>query len=159
MARNKDFKVIHANAVADMAETIGVPADLADEVRARAQSVYNISLEDNTVNAMKRNFDEMMNDMISEMLAHGNGEGEITVKVAVELTSSSVDKDGHQLREPVIKPMFTHKVTTLCKRKLDVNGQVGGDYALVLDPKTNKYVMRKITSVQTDLFDSEDEEE
>ncbi|MCL2182366.1 MAG: hypothetical protein FWB85_02710 [Chitinispirillia bacterium] len=157
MSKSKDsFKVIHANATADMAETIGVDKDLCDEVRARGQSVYEISLNDNTFLVMKRDFDRLLNDMLSDMLAHGNGEGNIAVNVKVELEKSRVDANGNTLPATITKPKFTHKVISLVKHKEDAEGMVGGEYELALDPETNQYIMRKIKSAQTDLFDSED---
>jgi hypothetical protein len=125
------------------------------ETRLAAPGEYEVSLDDDTFLNMKRNFDSYLNNMLSDMLAHGNSDGEISVNIKVELSKGYYDPNNNPYPTPIIKPTFKHKVTSTIKRKVDVDGVVGEGYELVLDPITERYVIRKIKPVQSDLFDAE----
>ena len=100
-----------------------------------------ISLDTDTFESLKQDFDAILNKTLGNMEKKGADEATITVKVSVKLgTDTKYTKDGSYI--DFIKPNFKHEVNSVMQVKDKKTGQLNGDMALVYDDDTEEYVLR-----------------
>lgn len=115
---------------------------------------FELSLQDETFNALKSDFDMILKRTLTNMKEKEENEAEITIKLGIKLIEEIDKKD---INRKIVKPMFEHKVSSILKIKDEKSGILKGDYELVWDSLLQNYVMRKIQDPQTSLFDRKDE--
>lgn len=111
----------------------------------------NLSLNGDTFDILKEQFDKILNRTIGNMEMKGADDAVITLKLSVGLEKSSVNVGG-DIKE-VTKPTFKHDISSVMQVKDKVSGQTTDDYALVWDESEGKYVLRKIENGQMSFDD------
>lgn len=122
----------------------------------RIPKEFELTLESDTFNAMKVDFDNVLKKTLSNMQEKGSEAAEVKVSLKISFEKGEQsdiqinDLDG---RREVIIPRFDHKVSSVLQIKDEVSGTLGGGYELVFDKVRREYVMREIISPQTSLDD------
>ncbi len=121
-------------------------------------NAYPLSLNGDTFNALKSDYDQMLRKMISMMQYTGAEDGVLTVKVDVHLEKDQVrdlaaDQSGSLL--DVVKPTFKHCIKSVIQAKDQKSGSLGGKEYLVWDEELGDYVLRTPDNGQTSMFDED----
>lgn len=117
-----------------------------------------LSLNGDTFNALKSDFDSILRNTLSNMELKGADTAEMNIKLKISLTKDQTRDlearyDG-AMRD-IVKPKFEHVVQSVLQIKDKKDGALSGNYELVWDPDEQKYVTREITDGQTSLFDKD----
>ena len=124
------------------------------------QNDLPMSLKSDTFNALCADFDDVLRSTLRGMVETEQDTAEISVKVKISLTEGSAPDfsvaGGQQTRE-ITKPKFDHTVSAVIQRKEKKTGTLSGEYELVFDSDTGKYVMRPIDNGQMNLFNRDGE--
>lgn len=117
-----------------------------------------LSLNGDTFEALKADFDTILNNTLRNMDRKGADTAEISIKLKVSLDKDEVP-DFNSVVEgdtrPIIKPSFEHNIQSVMTIKDKKAGILSGEYELVWDPTDMKFKMKKIDNGQTSLFDEE----
>ena len=112
-----------------------------------------LSLNGDTFQSLKNDFDTILARTIGNMTMKGADEATITLKLSVSLEKSSVGTmNGVQ---DVTKPTFKHDVSSVMQVKDKMTGQFKGEYGMIWDEDEERWVLRKIDNGQMNLFDDE----
>ncbi len=121
-----------------------------------AQNIYPLSLNGDTFNALKSDYDAMLRQTLTKMEDLKVEDATITVKVAVTLEKDQArdfQANGYDAMRDIVKPTFKHEISTVMQVKDNKSGSLGGTMELVWDQELGQYVMRPIDNGQTTLFD------
>lgn len=121
-----------------------------------AQNIYPLSLNGDTFNALKSDYDAMLRQTLTKMEDLKVEDATITVKVAVTLEKDQArdfQANGCDAMRDIVKPTFKHEISTVMQVKDKKSGSLGGTMELVWDQELGQYVMRPIDNGQTTLFD------
>ena len=110
-----------------------------------------LSLNGDTFQAMKTDFDSILAKTIGNMEMKGANEATITIKLGVTL--EKVNNGSYDEVKEVTKPSFKHDISSVMQVKDKKTGSLSGDYELVWDEEEKKYVMRRLGGEQMSLFD------
>ncbi len=88
-----------------------------------------ITLDSNLFGELKRNFNDMLNKLLEEMIKTDSPEASVTAKVTVVL--DDVPKNGEMVKQP----SFQHKITSAMQIKNSVDGEISAPMYLVKNPK------------------------
>ena len=119
-----------------------------------------LSLKSDTFNALCSDFDQILRSTLTGMEETEQDVAEIAVKVKITLTPDSAPDftvAGGQQTRAITKPKFDHTVSAVIQKKEKKTGTLAGNYELVWDRETCKYVMRPIDNGQMNLFDGGEE--
>ena len=112
-----------------------------------------LSLNGDTFQTLKNDFDTILARTIGNMTMKGADEATITLKLSVSLEKSSVGTmNGVQ---DVTKPTFKHDISSVMQVKDKMTGQFKGEYGMIWDEDEERWVLRKIDNGQMNLFDDE----
>lgn len=121
----------------------------------------SLSLSGDAFSALRSDFDQVLRSTLAGMIDTDQDTAEVSMKVKITLTEDSAPDysvaGGRQTRE-ITKPKFEHTVTAVIQRKEKKTGTFSGEYELVLDRETGKYVARPIDNGQTTLFDDDEDD-
>lgn len=121
-------------------------------------STYTLSLNGETFNNLKMDFEQMLQNLLTEMKKRGSQDGSLTIKMNVTLTPGQArdfQSAADGAMRDITKPLFTHKMSTVMQLKDERNGQQGGNCELVWDEEIGEWVMKEIDNGQTSIFDHE----
>lgn len=116
----------------------------------------SLSLSGDAFSALRSDFDQVLRSTLAGMIDTDQDTAEVSMKVKITLTEDSAPDysvAGGQHTREITKPKFEHTVTAVIQRKEKKTGTFSGEYELVLDRETGKYVARPIDNGQTTLFD------
>lgn len=119
---------------------------------------YLLSLNSDTFNSFKLDFDNALQRLLTRMDKLQRDSGSITCKIDVQLKEDAernLDSASEGDTVPVMRPVFTHDISTEIKVKDKTTGLLAGNRKLVWDEQLHEYVMKDIDDGQTTLFDSE----
>lgn len=122
-------------------------------------STYTLSLNGETFNNLKMDFEQMLQNLLTEMKKRGSQDGSLTIKLNVTLTPGQArdyDSAADGAMRDITKPLFAHKMSTVMQLKNERSGQNGGNFELVWDEASGEWVMKEIDNGQTSIFDHED---
>lgn len=122
-------------------------------------TLYPLSLNGDTFNAFKSDFDQMLRQLLTEMEKRESEEATISVKMAIKLepdTARDYLANGYDGTRDIIKPSFKHEISTMMQVKNKKSGNLGGNMELVWDKTLRQYVMRPIDNGQVSFFDGYD---
>lgn len=112
-----------------------------------------LSLNGETFRRLKDDFDSVLNRTIGNMEMKGADEAAITVKLSISLDKDSVEgEDGYR---EITRPTFKHDISSVMQVKDKMSGTLNGNYEIVYDEESGKYVMRKVEDGQTSMFDDD----
>lgn len=117
---------------------------------------YPLSLNGNTFNAFKSDFDQMLRKLLLEMEKWDSEEATINMKMVVTLSKDQerdFECNGYDGMKDIIKPSFKHEIGTVLQVKDKKSGSLGGNMKMVWDRENCVYVMQDIDNGQTTLFD------
>ena len=120
------------------------------------QNVLALNINSEAFNAMKEDFNKILKRTLSNMEMKDSDAAEMTVKLKITLTKDEApdfDIVAYQATREVIKPSFTHKVSSVMQIKDEESGFLKGDYELVWDKELGDYVMKPIENSQRSFFD------
>lgn len=120
--------------------------------------VYPMSLNGDTFNALKTDFDQMLRKLLSGMEKFECEEATLNIKVGVKLEKDQArDFEVHEYEamRDIVKPTFKHEISSAMQVKDKKTGSLIGNYELVWDRESGQYVMRNIDDGQVTLFDTE----
>lgn len=120
--------------------------------------VYPMSLNGDTFNALKTDFDQMLRKLLSGMEKFECEEATLNIKVGVKLEKDQArDFEVHEYEamRDIVKPTFKHEISSAMQVKDKKTGILSGNYELVWDRESGRYVMRNIDDGQVTLFDTE----
>ena len=120
--------------------------------------VYPMSLNGDTFNALKTDFDQMLRKLLSGMEKFECEEATLNIKVGVKLEKDQArDFEVHEYEamRDIVKPTFKHEISSAMQVKDKKTGILSGNYELVWDRESGQYVMRNIDDGQVTLFDTE----
>lgn len=122
---------------------------------------YPLSLNGDTFNAFKSDFDQMLRKLLMEMEKWDSEEATINMKMVVNLSKDQerdYECNGYDGMKDIIKPSFKHEIGTVLQVKDKKTGSLGGNMKMVWDREKMQYVMQDIDNGQTSMFDSQDEQ-
>ena len=123
-----------------------------------SDKTYVLSLSANTFNAFKMDFDSALQRLLQKMDRLQSDSASINCKISVTLTPAS-ERNFDATREgdtvQVMKPSFSHEISTEINVKDKTTGNLSGNRKLVWDDELMEYVMKDIDDGQTSLFDTE----
>ncbi len=123
------------------------------------QTTYPLSLNGDTFNALKSDYDALLRQLLTEMENRNEEEATITIKVGVKLEKDQArdfEVHGYEAMRDIVKPTFKHEISTVMQIKNKKSGSLGGSMEMVWDKELFQYVMRPIDNGQVTLFDTED---
>ena len=123
-----------------------------------SDKTYVLSLSADTFNAFKLDFDSSLQRLLQKMDKLQSDSASINCKISVALTPASewnfdAAREGNTVQ--VMKPSFSHEISTEIKVKDKTTGNLSGNRKLVWDEELMEYVMKDIDDGQTSLFDTE----
>ena len=123
-----------------------------------SDKTYVLSLSANTFNAFKMDFDSALQRLLQKMDRLQSDSASINCKISVTLTPApernfDATREGDTVQ--VMKPSFSHEISTEIKVKDKTTGNLSGNRKLVWDDELMEYVMKDIDDGQTSLFDTE----
>lgn len=124
-----------------------------------APKVFPLSLNGDTFNALKSDFDQILRQLLTEMEEWESEDADITIKVHVKREQDRArdfQANGYDAERDIIKPTFKHEVSSVMQAKNKKSGSLGGNYELVWDRDSKQYVMREIDNGQMSMFDQEE---
>lgn len=122
---------------------------------------YPLTIESDTLNAFKSDFNQMLRKLLSTMESQEAEEGTLNAKIVVKLmkdTARDYQANGYDGTREITTPTFTHKVGISMQFKDEKSGTLGGNYEMVWDRELGAYVMVEINNGQTSIFDEEEKE-
>lgn len=123
---------------------------------------YPLSLNGDTFNGFKADFDQMLRQLLTEMEKRESEEATISIKMVVSLAKDQerdFEANGYDAMKDVVKPSFKHEISTVMQVKNKKSGSLGGNMKMVWDRELCQYVMQEIDNGQTTLFDKAEEPE
>lgn len=121
-----------------------------------------LTLESDTLNAFKTDFNQMLRKLLRTMEEQEAEEGTLNAKITVKLKQDQTrdfQTNGYDGMRDIVKPTFDHKVGITLQFKDEKSGSLGGNYEMVWDKDLMAYVMVEINNGQTSMFDNEKEEQ
>lgn len=123
---------------------------------------YPLSLNGDTFNAFKQDFDQMLRELLTQMEEWESEEAVINMKMVVGLAKDEerdFEANGYDAMKDITKPTFKHEISTVMQIKNKKSGNLGGSMKLVWDKELHQYVMQEIDNGQVTLFDKEEEQQ
>lgn len=114
-----------------------------------------LSLNGDTFQNLKENFDTVLARTVGNMEMKGADEATITLKLLISTKKENIGTPDNP--EEATIPTFKHDISSVMQVKDKVSGTLAGNYALVWDDEEKKYVMKKITDGQLSMFDDDGE--
>lgn len=114
----------------------------------------NLSLNSDTFSMLKEQFDGVLARTVGNMQMKGADDATITLKLQVSLSKENRHTEDGMIEATI--PKFKHDISSVMQVKDKASGELVGDYQLVWDEDTQKYVMRKINDGQFDMFDDDE---
>ena len=122
-----------------------------------SNKTYVLSLSADTFNAFKMDFDSALQRLLQKMDRLQSDSASINCKISVALTPApernfDATREGDTVQ--VMKPSFSHEISTEIKVRDKTTGNLSGNRKLVWDEELMEYVMKDIDDGQTSLFDT-----
>lgn len=119
-------------------------------------NVLSLTMESEAFNGLKNDFDKVLRRTLTNMERQNSEQAELTVKLKILLKRDVVpdlDETKYSAERDIVKPTFTHKVSSVMQTKCEEGGVLGGDYELIWDEASGDYVLRPINDNQLSIFD------
>lgn len=98
---------------------------------------------------LRDSFDSVLEKTIATMMSKDSDESTLTLKLNINLTRDSViDKNAPEGVRAVIRPEFSHKVSSVMQIKQEEQGKTEQQYELVWDELRKEFGMKPIGSQQ-----------
>jgi hypothetical protein len=122
-------------------------------------SKYDLTLDGIVFNAMKTDFDNMLNTLLNTMTTKESESAEINIKIKVTLeegTAPDLRISAYHADREIYNPKFEHTISSTIQIKNKKDGFVGGSkYELFFNRETRKWAMRPIEEAQLSMFNTD----
>lgn len=112
---------------------------------------YPLTLDAETFNAFKTDFDQILQALINEMERREEEDAVINIKIGVSLhpdQERDFETNGYDGMKDIIKPTFKHDITSVMNVKQKKSGILGGNMKMVWDKDLHRYVLQNIDNGQ-----------
>lgn len=119
-------------------------------------NVLALTMESEAFNGLKTDFNQVLRRTLTNMERKESEQAELTVKLKISLekdTAPDFSEVRYRAERDIVRPTFTHKISSVMQIKCEKSGVLSGDYELVWDEESGDYVMRPIEDGQLSLFD------
>lgn len=119
-------------------------------------NVLTLTMESEAFNGLKTDFNQVLRRTLTNMERKESEQAELTVKLKISLekdTAPDFREVRHRAERDIVRPTFTHKISSVMQIKCEKSGVLSGDYELVWDEEIGDYIMRPIDDGQLSLFD------
>ncbi len=128
-------------------------------METKKTNLLPLSIQTDTFNAFKTDFDSVLRALIGMMIAKGSEDAKINVVMKISLakdTAPDAQITEYDAQRDVVLPKFDHKITSQINIKDVRDGFLGGEnYELVFDEATG-YALRPVKDMDNKLFDPDD---
>ena len=121
-------------------------------------TIHALSLKDDLFAKFGDDFDHILADIVRNMNEQQVEEAEITAKMAIKLdlvetpNPSAANINGYR---DALMPTIKHAIASTIKIKNEKKGCIPEGYELIMDPSTGKFVLVKVSTGQTSVFDED----
>lgn len=115
-----------------------------------------LTLDSTTFNDLKCDFNMVLRRTLANMERKESEQAELTVKLKISLMKELIpdySETKYRTDREIVRPLFSHKVSSVMQTKYEKSGLLCGDYELVWDETQDDYIMRPIIDGQVSLFD------
>ena len=119
-------------------------------------NVLTLTMESEAFNGLKTDFNQVLRRTLTNMERKESEQAELTVKLKISLekdTAPDFREVKGKAERDIVRPTFTHKISSVMQIKCEKSGVLSGDYELVWDEERGDYIMRPIDDGQLSLFD------
>lgn len=119
-------------------------------------NVLALTMESEAFNGLKTDFNQVLRRTLTNMERKESEQAELTVKLKISLekdTAPDFSEVRYRAERDIVRPTFTHKISSVMQIKCEKSGVLSGNYELVWDEESGDYVMRPIEDGQMSLFD------
>lgn len=119
-------------------------------------NVLTLTMESEAFNGLKTDFNQVLRRTLTNMERKESEQAELTVKLKISLekdTAPDFREVKYRAERDIVRPTFTHKISSVMQIKCEKSGVLSGDYELVWDEEIGDYIMRPIDDGQLSLFD------
>lgn len=118
------------------------------------KKVYPLTLESDAFNALKRDFDSLLERTLSTMRQKDGERAELKLSLKITLMEGFVDANEEGSMREVVMPKFEHKVSSVIQYKDELSGILGGsEFELAWDEAADTWAIRPIDDKQLSLFE------
>lgn len=121
----------------------------------KPKSAFALTMESEAFAALKSDFNQVLRRTLTNMERKESEQAELTLKLKISLEKDSApdfQQVQYQATRDIVKPTFTHKVSSVMQIKDEKSGVLGGNYELVWDKDQGDFFMRPIDNGQISLF-------
>lgn len=120
---------------------------------------WELTLESDAFNALKNDFNKLLEETLSLMRQHEGHKAELKVSLKISLNEAYIDTEEEGGQRLAVLPKFEHKTSSVLQHKNELSGILGGeDFELTWDSQNQRWCMRKIDDKQMNLFEKEHED-
>ncbi len=127
----------------------------------KKNNTFALTLDSDAFGALKNDFNKILTGTLMNMEKRESESAELTVKLKITLrkdTAPDFSEVGYKAERDIVRPTFSHKISSVMQMKLEESGVLGGDYELVWDDDKCGYIIRPIDNGQTSIFDEQPQE-
>jgi len=128
----------------------------------QGNNVLALTMESEAFNGLKTDFNQVLRRTLTNMERKESEQAESTVKLKISLekdTAPDFREVKYRAERDIVRPTFTHKISSVMQIKCEKSGVLSGDYELIWDEERGDYVMRPIDDGQTSIFDEQLQED
>lgn len=121
-------------------------------------NVLALTMESEAFTALKSDFKQVLRRTLANMERKESEQAELTLKLKISLekdTAPDFREVRYRAERDIVRPTFTHKVSSVMQIKCEKSGILSGDYELVWDEDSGDYIMRPIDNGQISMLDDE----
>lgn len=121
-------------------------------------NVLALTMESEAFTALKSDFNQVLRRTLTNMERKESEQAELTLKLKISLekdTAPDFREVRYRAERDIVRPTFTHKISSVMQIKCEKSGILSGDYELVWDADSGDYIMRPIDNGQLSLLDEE----
>jgi len=121
-------------------------------------NVLALTMESEAFTALKSDFNQVLRRTLTNMERKESEQAELTLKLKISLekdTAPDFREVRYRAERDIVRPTFTHKISSVMQIKCEKSGILSGDYELVWDADSGDYIMRPIDNGQISLLDDE----
>lgn len=122
-------------------------------------NVLALTMESEAFNGLKTDFNQVLRRTLTNMERKESEQAELTVKLKISLekdTAPDFREVKYRAERDIVRPTFTHKISSVMQIKCEKSGVLSGDYELIWDEESGDYIMRPIDNGQLSIFDEDD---
>lgn len=123
-------------------------------------NVLALTMESEAFTALKSDFNQVLRRTLENMERKESEQAELTLKLKISLekgTAPDFSEIKYRAERDIVRPTFTHKVSSVMQIKCEKSGILSGDYELVWDEESGDYIMRPIDNGQISLFEDREQ--